>query len=365
MTAVLPAEGVASRLFFVDHLRVWLIVLVVLTHVSEVYGAGAILQVAFILVNQGYFMGLFFLISGYFTPASFERRGPKQYVKDRLLRLGIPFVVGTMVVNPIAWIGNHLMPADPTKVPTPLTWQQYPVIIVGQLWFLEMLLIFELGYLAWRLATASRVQRPTTGAWLPGYRSLGVFALALALVTYLFRIAVPIGVTTPVLGFPTPSYIPQYLSFFVLGTIAYRNNWLRAIPGSMGKVGLGVSLAVTLVLFPLAVLLGKAGFIGGGTWSSAVYALWDSVLAVGMAVGMVALFRRYFSGQGRFGRFLSRHAYTVYVIHVPVVIWVGIALRGIQLEQLVKFVPVALLVVPLNFGVAYLVRKIPLASRVL
>jgi fucose 4-O-acetylase-like acetyltransferase len=32
-------------------------------------------------------MGFFFLISGYFTPGSFERKGLRSFLKDRLIRL--------------------------------------------------------------------------------------------------------------------------------------------------------------------------------------------------------------------------------------------------------------------------------------
>ncbi len=38
-------------------------------------------------------MGCLFLISGYFTPGSYDRKGPKRFPKDRLLHLGIPLLV--------------------------------------------------------------------------------------------------------------------------------------------------------------------------------------------------------------------------------------------------------------------------------
>ncbi len=83
------ATGKTSRLFFIDHLRASLVALVVLHHVALVYGAGApfyyveppindplsfLVLLVFILVNQCWFMGAFFLFSGYFTPGSFDRK---------------------------------------------------------------------------------------------------------------------------------------------------------------------------------------------------------------------------------------------------------------------------------------------------
>ena len=38
-------------------------------------------------------MGLFFLISAYLVPGASEHKGPAQYVKERLVRLGTPIAV--------------------------------------------------------------------------------------------------------------------------------------------------------------------------------------------------------------------------------------------------------------------------------
>ena len=85
---------------------------------------------------------------------------------------------------------------------------------------------------------------------LPSYLGIGIFILALALVTYLLRIVIPMG--KEVLDFPTLSYLPQYLSFFIVGIVAYRRNWFRTTPGSMGVVGFVTALVATVLLFPLA-----------------------------------------------------------------------------------------------------------------
>ena len=102
------ATAAASRLFFVDHWRVGLAILVVLHHVAMVYGASIpfyymeppltdplayLALLVFALLNQAWFMGAFFLIAGYFAPGSFDRKGVGSFLKDKLVRLGIPALV--------------------------------------------------------------------------------------------------------------------------------------------------------------------------------------------------------------------------------------------------------------------------------
>jgi glucan biosynthesis protein C len=370
-----PVSGkVTNRLFFVDHLRAALIILVVLHHlafISPLYlepayqGILGFLLLIFLLVNQAYFMGLLFLISGYFTLGSFDRKGPASYLKGRLLRLGIPTLIYMFILNPIAAIGVYELPTSLTGITTPLTWQQYPKLIgIGPMWFAILLLVFDFSYVAWRMATKNRVARPVTAPnpGIPSYRMIAVFILVLALASYLVRIVVPFG--TYVFSFPTLAYLPQYTSFFIIGIVAFRHNWLRTIPNSMGTWGFRVALVATLILFPLA-LSGKTAVLGGGYWPSGVYALWDSTFSIGMCLGLITLFRRFFDRPGRLGWFLSQHAYAVYVFHFPVVVLLALALRGIRLEPLLKFDLAVIIGVPLCFTVAYLVRKIPLMARIL
>ena len=83
----MPGEQISAkpaRLFFIDNLRIFLVVLVVLHHLSVIYAGNTsfyyleptksivsiYVLVFFQLFNQAYFMGLFFFLSGYFSPGS-------------------------------------------------------------------------------------------------------------------------------------------------------------------------------------------------------------------------------------------------------------------------------------------------------
>ena len=81
----------SERLFFVDNLRVWIIMLVVAHHAGQAFGpTGGVWLVfnpeqvgmldAFFYVNASFFMGLLFLISGYFSAFSCERKGAGRFL---------------------------------------------------------------------------------------------------------------------------------------------------------------------------------------------------------------------------------------------------------------------------------------------
>jgi glucan biosynthesis protein C len=372
-----------SRIFFVDYLRAAIITLVILHHLAVVYSASTgfyyveptsdlltlVVLVIFQLLNQAWFMGLFFLISGYFSPSSFDRKGSKQFTKDKLIRLGIPLLIFSLLLEPLTlYLGlPHIPTALLAKagITLPLTWQNYIQFIgPGPLWFVAMLLIFDLGYAGYRVANGGTTVEQTRSMPFPKYRTMGAFILSLALASWLVRTVVPVG--TYVSFFPTLGYLPEYMSFFIIGIIASRNDWFKKVSSSIAKrVGI-VALAATIVLFPIALTGGGTHFLGGVTWQSAVYSLWDSTFAVGISLALIVFFRRFFDRDGKLRDFLYKCSYAVYILHVQVIVVVtAILLEGIMMYPLLKFSLAAVITVPLCWGVAYLVRKIPFANRIL
>ena len=83
-------RAATGRLLFIDNIRVFLTVLVIMHHLTITYaGTGSwyylegrqdtvvdALGSWFCAVNQSYFMGLFLLVSAYFIPAPTTARGP-------------------------------------------------------------------------------------------------------------------------------------------------------------------------------------------------------------------------------------------------------------------------------------------------
>ena len=383
-------EGVqpkaTSRLLFVDNVRVFLTILVILHHLMVIYaGSGDwiynegredvvtnAIGTWFCAVNQAYFMGLFLLISAYFVPGSYDRKGAGRFLKDRLVRLGIPLAVYCWIVRPLLLYVGLAMRGD---LRAPL-WRWFPrqyfrdygIIGGGPLWFIETLLIFSLLYVLWRILARPRPAQPAVEARFPGSVSIALLALLVGVASFLARLWRPVGWAFPPLNLQFP-FFAQYVALFVVGLIAYRRNWFLGLPDSVGRRWLAIAVFLIL-LFPVIALAGgviadDTPFLGGWHWQALAYALWESFLCLGMCIGLLYLFRRYANRQGGLARFLSRNAYTAYLIHEPVITFMALAAAGVALYPLLKFGLAALVAVPLCFGLSSLICKLPYADRVL
>jgi hypothetical protein len=98
----------------------------------------------FVGFNDTFFMTLMFLLSGLFVWQSLQGKGSAGFVRGRLLRLGLPFLVSAAVLSPLAYFPTYLQTAaNPTLTGF---WQQWRMLgqwPTGPAWFLWVLLAFD------------------------------------------------------------------------------------------------------------------------------------------------------------------------------------------------------------------------------
>jgi glucan biosynthesis protein C len=220
----LPAEPAPQpRLAFVDNLRILLVILVILHHLAVTYGGEgpwhyyeggadaitAMILTLFVVVNQAFFMGFYFLIAAYFLPRSLERHPIGEFLKGRFLRLGVPLVFQLLVVGPLLSYGLGITVwgfEGSVWAYLGLYWRKYRAPDTGPLWFVEALLIFSLIYaLWWGLARPPARGARSEGA-APGNWAIAIFALVLGLVTFVVRIWLPVGWYFPPLNLQFPTF---------------------------------------------------------------------------------------------------------------------------------------------------------------
>jgi hypothetical protein len=375
-----------TRLDYVDILRVALVMLVVAHHAAQAYGpTGGSWPITnptispvlgpFFAVNAMFFMGLFFLISGYFVPRSFDRKGGVSFMKGRVVRLLIPALFfGWLIFAPLIYLaqGESMSLVEYVQYMYGMSWQ-LPYI---HLWFLLHLVLYSTGYLLWR-QTRKGQNEEESAVPLPTTLIILIFIIALALVSFVVRIWYPIDVWVP-LFYVIPAevaHLPQYVALFAVGILAYRGDWLNKFSTRSGMIWLGIGLFAAVAFYVYSLwgarlvydVLGT-GIIetGGLDWRSLVFSTWEAFVCVGLSIGLLILFRERFSKKpGVLMAAMIGAAYVVYIIHLLVVIGLQAGFESVDLGPFIKFVLVTVLAIALSFPIGYLIRKIPGAKKIL
>lgn len=373
-----PSTKPVNRQAFIDHIRVFLTVLVIAHHAAVTYGASGnwfckevqsselgegtnLFFTMLVSVDQSFFMGMFFLIAGYFTPKSLERKGTARFIGERLLRLGLPLVFFLTVLFQLTvaisapYLGHSFGGV----------WKwlyQNPSYTPGPLWFVQTLLIFAFLYAIWnklrRQSAAPEAESP-----LPRHRTLFLAALGVGLCSFLVRQWMPAG--DSVAGMQL-GYFPPYILLFFTGCAAARHKWLERIDWRYARpwVFLSLLLAVSLPFIAGSCPDGSA-FSGGMNRYALTYALWDPFISWGIMLGLLFAVRRFLNGTNAFVQALARASYATYIIHATVLVATSVALRGWTAAPVMKWAAVSAIAVCASFALSAILVRIPGIKKVI
>ena len=345
-----------ERDHYIDRLRSVMIALVILHHTAITYGASggwfyhelspsstlsSVILTLFCATNQAYFIGILFLVAGYFTPGSLERKGYASFLSDRFLRLGLPLLAFGLILGPLTVA--MVTAAEGKGFWSTFVWLwNHREFINGPLWFVQALLIFSLAYCAWRawfgarLTSTQRVPQP-----IPGYGWWLLSALCVGAIALAIRQVVPVGVN--VIGLQL-GYFASYIFLFSLGIAAWRHDWLRQLNWNHARPWI-IALIVAWISMPAVRALavshngaGESNFSGGLNWTAISYAFWEPFVAWGMIATWLLIFRQHMNQPSDIWTWLNRRSYAVYIIHPVVLVGIALLLREWAAPALVKFV---------------------------
>ena len=371
-----------ARVPWIDHLRTLVILLVVnihacvtYSHVGDWYSMSEheptlVQKIPFILWEahlQSFFMGVLFFISGYFAAGSLHRKGAAAFVRERLVRLGLPTLFYMLVIHPFILLG-----LNPWRAKFPPVKEFYVRYLSkgvflgesGPLWFAAALLVFCLIYaavFALRREGAGRAARPGGSSSAPRGAMIVGFALILGLASGLTRLVFPIG--TDVENFQL-CFFPQYIAAFVVGVLAARRGWLLALAASpqAARAGWIALIGGPIVLLTIMLAGGRNGpepFTGGWNWQAWAYAFWEQCTGVGLSLGLMALLSRRLNRDGPFLRWLSDRAFAVYVLHAPVLVALMMMFRILPQNPYALAVLLTAVGLVMSFSLADVARRIP------
>ncbi|HXQ81817.1 MAG TPA: acyltransferase [Opitutaceae bacterium] len=374
--------GGIARLAWVDQLRTLVIVLVVNMHACVTYshvGSWYVkeppdpplrITLAFAFWQghlQSFFMGILFFVAGYFAHGSLERRGPAGFVRERLVRLGLPTLLYMLAVHPLITLvinpnGDNLGSLAPAYARY-LARGRF-LAGTGPMWFTAALLIFSAVLAGWRSGRPAPPAAVASSRPIPRPAAICAWALVLAGASFLVRTAQPIG--TSVLNMQL-AFFPQYILAFSAGVASARGGWFEPLARSAlarraGWLGLILGpVALAAVLAAGGILSGKGlgEFMGGWRFESLGLATWEQLAGVGLGLGALAFCSGELDKPTPLSRWLADRSFAVYLFHPVVLVLFTLALRPVSTDPFLKVSMLTAAGLTGSFIAADIARRIP------
>jgi glucans biosynthesis protein C len=330
------------RIAYLDNLRTFLTILVVVHHAIGAYGGiswifmpqgechsyfSCFPSTVFGVMNESFFMATFFILSGYFSAGALERKkNVWVFIKDKIWRLLVPLLGYVLIVETLillsevpyyGWEKVKEMLGEYFKT---LWWKGPPM---GPTWFLSTLFVFDtvhaLIFVLQRKLIARKISPTATTQPLalqssstPSVWSKRRFAITFVL-SYTITIPVAFLLRTVTLSWPPYRYIvvpyigylgqlPQYILAYIAG--CYLPSFLPHII-SISSVRLVWTRLVLSYAVPLTVLLVLSSekvygrkilyYVQGGGWymKALVFEIWDEASFVFISTALLNLFAFY------------------------------------------------------------------------
>ena len=338
-----------NRIYWMDNLRTIIILFVVLYHVGGVYESAGLWGWFWIvddpttitwvgivgIIFDIFMMPTMFFISGYLSPASLDAKSGWGFVKGKIKRLVIPWVIAVFTLIPlykVIFLYSRGLPQE--------HWTTYFHITnpnsQNWLWFLPVLFLFDMLYLIF-----AKLNIKASNISLK-WAVVGTFLVGLV---YSFVIGGMLGfrswTLTPLIDFENERLLLYFMTF-LLGVLSYRQNIFAEKPKSKTLYTVASSVA----------WLPVTGHIFARLWPfftpnpaefpiTPLYRLfWHLSFYLALLCLMYLMiesFWRYLDRSGRLWRTLSQNSYGVYIIHVTVIGIFGTLLLNTSMPALVKY----------------------------
>lgn len=324
--------------------------------------------------NDVFFMALMFFLSGLFVWSSLLRKGSGGFLRDRALRLGVPFVMATAVLAPLAYYPAHLQAGgDPSFS---AFWRQWLALgnwPAGPAWFIWLLLAFgavaaglfrlmpRWGDVLGRLAAGARRRPAVFFGLLVAVSAAAYLPLALAFNPFSWTAFGPFFFQTSRLL----HYAVYFLAGIAVGAYGLERGLLAPDGALVRRWPLWLSVALPAFFLVVAIVIMAATSKTASQGLVVAGGLAFVLSCAASSFAFLALFGRFAGRSGRAFDSLRRNAYGMYLLHYAIVSWLQLWLLTAPLSGLAKGTVVFLGSVVLSWGATAALRRIPAVARVI
>ena len=367
----------SSRLHYLDATRAFALLLGIVFHASlsfmPVFIGWAVMDVStsyiaggFALISHTFRMALFFLIAGFFSAMVLHKTRTRNFLQSRAVRLGVPFIVGWLVLRPLlvsGWIaggqsmrGDADISASLSQGFASLTNLPNELFVGTHLWFLYYLILFTLSAIALRscvlrsprLHEATLVLGNKLVRFLTGAKSAPLL-LAVPTACCLW------GMNHWGIDTPDKSLVPLwpvfclYFGCFLIGWAFQHNRERFQVYSRLSlsnSVFALISISVLIALTPYESQPGYECYL----WVKALFCLAYGLTMWTLIPLTLGLCKKLFSSPKAWVGYLSDASYWLYLIHLPLVVALQIAVAELPLHWSVKLAAVCAGTVIIGLG---------------
>ena len=382
----------SSRLDYLDAVRGFALLLGIVFHASlaylPVFIGWAVMDIytsnvagVFALLSHAFRMELFFLLAGFFSAMSIKKRGIAQFVKSRLVRLGMPFLVGWIVLRPLlvsGWVmGSQAMQGDVAVWDAlqqgfaSLSLLPQNLLVGTHLWFLYYLIVISLAVslVLWLSARIEIAKLPLVNhlaslfSWLCNAKaSFWLLALLTAPVLWFMQ---RWGVDTPDKSLlPHVPILLLYGGFFWFGWCLNRESmaidefsrlsWLKA--------SLTVVCAMALIILsPFEMQTGHEYYI----WIKGAFVFSYSLFMWLMVALSIGLCRKVFGSANSTMGYVADASYWLYLVHLPIVVWLQVWVSEWPIPWFIKWFLVSTITLAIGLLSYHLLVRNTIVGRIL
>lgn len=381
-----------QRLDYLDAARAFALMLGIVFHASlsfmPIFIGWAVMDVStsstvslFVMIAHSFRMELFFLIAGFFSHMSFHQQGALHFMRSRLLRIAIPFVVGWFLLRPLlvsAWIiGGESMRGE-ANILAGLqsgyaSLEKLPVDLFAgtHLWFLYYLLLISALVLVSRyLLTLCRPLQQNVMQlsdslmrWIC-HSNLAIFALSIPTAVCLWFMSYWSVDTPDKTLVPNIPVLLVYGGFFVFGWLLHRRterlDYFSRVTWAKFIICAG-SITATSMIYDLAAKTTHPHYHLLKAFFVVCYALMMWLLVA----STIGFFKRFFDRPNKMIRYLAESSYWLYLIHLPIVIFFQIAFAELPWHWSIKLTSISLLTVVISIVIYDLLIRSTVIGQIL
>jgi peptidoglycan/LPS O-acetylase OafA/YrhL len=326
--------------------------------------------------DDAFFMSAMFLLSGLFVWKSLQRKGPGQFLRDRFLRLGVPFVLAALFIAPLCYYPAYLqMRMTYGPGPEPLsywqTWFSLGIWPAGPAWFLWVLLAYDCAAATLFALVPDAVTR--LGAKIASIdRPIVLFAglATVSAVAYIPMVEHYGPIYTYVHGpfAAQASRVFHYFVYFLAGLLI----GMSGIDASLFRAGGRLSrrwlpwTAAAAVIG--AIMLEVYVAMMAHPFSHLYRLVWGFAFTLSCAASTfaaIACFEHLVKHSRPVLDSLRDNAYGIYLVHIAFVTWLQYAMLTLPLPAVVKGLTVMILATLLSWGTTLALRRIPAVARII